>query len=145
MQIIGHWWQGDDGITRPIVEANVLGADGKLHSDRFLVDSGADCSALSAALMERLQLPTREPEASQALLGIGGRREHAWVSTALEFLNDAGQVVHVRGEVAAFTDPSASDISILGRDILDNFDVILSRRRREILLLAPNHAYRVTG
>jgi hypothetical protein len=32
---------------------------------------------------------------------------------------------------------------ILGRDVLDNFDVILSRRRNEVLLLAPNHHYEV--
>jgi hypothetical protein len=27
--------------------------------------------------------------------------------------------------------------------VLDNFDLILSHRRNEILLLAPNHQYRV--
>jgi hypothetical protein len=27
--------------------------------------------------------------------------------------------------------------------VLDNFDLILSRRRNEVLLLAPNHEYHV--
>jgi hypothetical protein len=34
-------------------------------------------------------------------------------------------------------------MSVLGRDVLVQFDVILSRRRNEVLLLAPNHQYRV--
>ena len=56
---------------------------------------------------------------------------------------DGRSVAHMRGEFAAFTDPSATDLSILGRDVLNHFDVILSRRRNEVLLLAPNHQYRV--
>ena len=50
---------------------------------------------------------------------------------------------HIRGEFAAFTDPTVTDLSILGRDVLNHFDVILSRRRNEVLLFAPNHQYRV--
>ena len=34
-------------------------------------------------------------------------------------------------------------MSVLGRDVLNNFDVILSWRRKEVLLLAPNHQYHV--
>ena len=41
--------------------------------------------------------------------------------------------------------PTATDLSILGRDVLNHFDVILSRRNNEVLLLAPNHRYRVEG
>ena len=38
---------------------------------------------------------------------------------------------------------AVTDLSILGRDVLNHFDLILSRRRNEVLLLAPNHHYRV--
>jgi len=41
----------------------------------------------------------------------------------------------------AFTSESALDLSILGRDVLANFDLILGRRRNEVLLLAPPHQY----
>ena len=51
--------------------------------------------------------------------------------------------VRVRGEFAGFTDPTATDLSILGRDVLDHFDVLISRRHNEILLLAPRHRYRI--
>jgi hypothetical protein len=66
------------------------------------------------------------------------------VTTALEFTRDDGSAVRVRGDFAAFTDATATDLSILGRDVLDNFDVITSRRRNAVLLLAGGHQYHVT-
>ena len=45
-------------------------------------------------------------------------------------------------EFATFIDSTATDLSILGRDVLNHFDLILSRRRNEVLLLASNHQYR---
>jgi hypothetical protein len=65
------------------------------------------------------------------------------LTIALEFTRDDGSTARVRGEFAAFTEASASDLSILGRDVLDNFDVITSRRRNAVLLLAGNHRYEV--
>ena len=65
------------------------------------------------------------------------------INTLLQFTCTDGTAARVRGELAAFTDPAATDLSILGRDVLSNFDVILSRRRKEVLLLAPNHQYQV--
>jgi hypothetical protein len=37
----------------------------------------------------------------------------------------------------------ATDLSVLGRDVLDHFDVLLSRRRNEVVFLAQRHHYRV--
>jgi hypothetical protein len=65
------------------------------------------------------------------------------VTAVIEFLRDEGGPVRVRGEFAGFTDPTATDLSILGRDVLDHFDVLLSRRRNEILLVVPRHRYRI--
>lgn len=65
------------------------------------------------------------------------------VTTVLEFMRNDGGAVRVRGEFAGFTDPAATDLSVLGRDVSDNFDVVLRRRRNEILLLAPRHQSRV--
>jgi hypothetical protein len=77
------------------------------------------------------------------LQGIGGVGESVVVKTAVVLSRDDAGEVSMRGEFAAFTDPSATDLSILGRDVLNHFDVILSRRRNEVVLLAPNHQYRV--
>lgn len=143
MLIAGEWQVGDDGVTRPIVRAHVLGADGHPVADDFLVDSGADCTVFSATLMARLQLPARSAPPGLALSGIGGESAFVMVTTVLEFLREDGGPVRVRGEFAGFTDPTATDLSILGRDVLDHFDVLISRRRNEILLLAPRHRYRI--
>ena len=67
------------------------------------------------------------------------------VDTVLEFAIQDGPPARVRGQFAAFTEPTATDLSILGRDVLNHFDLILSRRNNEVLLLAPNHRYRVEG
>ena len=51
MLIVGEWQVGDDGTTRPVGRAEVLGLDGSPITEGFLVDSGADrtvmCSIIS--------------------------------------------------------------------------------------------------
>ena len=143
MRIEGRWLRWDDGVTRPIVRAEIIGADAAPRTARFLVDTGSDRTVFSAALTEDLQLPHSTPDRDHALVGISGPSPFVLVATALEFRAADGGAARVRGEFAAFTDPHATDLSVLGRDVLDNFDLIVSRRRDEILLLAPAHRYRV--
>jgi hypothetical protein len=144
MRIIGDWFLFDDGIKPPIIWAKVQGKDGALRSDRFLIDPGADRSVLSATLLTKLGFTTRRTSPDFSLSGIGGASPFILVQTFVEFIRDDGGPARVRGEFAAFTDTSATDLSILGRDVLNNFDVILSNRRNEVLLLAGNHSYTVT-
>jgi hypothetical protein len=144
MRIVGEWLLCDDGITRPVVRAQVPGGDRRPRSDRFLIDSGADRTVFSAAFVRRLQLSGASPAPGAALGGIGGTTGFVLVTAVIEFRRDDGGPARVRGQYAAFTDPRASDLSVLGRDVLDNFDVILSRRRDEVLLLARSHSYTVS-
>jgi hypothetical protein len=90
-----------------------------------------------------LGFPATAAPGGVILKGITGECEFDVLKTILVLSRDDGGVAHMRGEFAAFTDPSATDLSILGRDVLNHFDVILSRRRNEVLLLAPNHQYRI--
>ena len=143
MLIAGEWQVGDDGVTRPIVRAHVFGADGRPVTDDFLIDSGADRTVFNTTLLARLQLPARSAQPGLALSGIGGERAFVVVTTVMAFPHDDGGPVRVRGEFAGFTDPIATDLSILGRDVLDHFDLLISRRHNEILLLAPRHRYRI--
>ena len=143
MLIVGEWQVGDDGTTRPVVRAEVLGLDGSPITEGFLVDSGADRTVLSAAVLERLHLPFRRGQPGLTLIGIGGESDFVLVSTALVFVRENGGAARIRGELAGFTDLTATDLSILGRDVLDHFDIVLSRRRNEVLLLAPNHRYHI--
>lgn len=143
MRIPGEWQVCDDGVTRPLLRAAVFAGDGRPVAEDFLIDSGADRTVFTEALLTRLQLPTSTAPAGVTLSGIGGASAFVVVTAVVEFLRDDGGPVWVRGEFAAFTDPTATDLSVLGRDVLDNFDLIISRRRNEIVLLAPRHQYRV--
>jgi hypothetical protein len=44
MLVVGEWQLFDDGVTWPLVSAKVLGGDGSLIADDFLIDTGADRS-----------------------------------------------------------------------------------------------------
>lgn len=143
MVIVGEWQWGEDGITRPVILLDVLGLGGSYFDDYFLVDTGADRTVLSAGLLKKLQLLGNHTPPGVILAGIGGASPHVMVTTVLELPRDDGGVAHVRGDFAAFTDPAATDLSILGRDVLNNFDVITSRRGNVVLLLAGNHQYQV--
>ena len=143
MLIAGEWQVGEDGAARPIVRGEILGLDGRAVPETFLIDSGADRTVLSASVLERLHLPQRRAESGLTLSGIGGESAFVLVRTALVFVRENGAAIRIRGELAGFTDMDATDLSILGRDVLDHFDVVLSRRRNDVLLLAPNHRYHI--
>jgi hypothetical protein len=143
MLVTGEWQLRDDGVVWPIMRAKVLGRAGNLTAENSLIDSGADRTVLSAVLLARLQLPIQSADPSVTLSGIGGTSEFVLVTTVVAFMHDGGGLVRIRGEFAGFTDPKATDVSVLGRDVLDNFDLIIGRHRNEILLLAPRHRYRI--
>jgi hypothetical protein len=145
MRIVGKWQVGDDGVTRPVVRVEVQAADGRSEPEEFLIDSGADRTVFSASLLERLGFPAVPAPAGLTLEGIGGETGFVQVNTDVRVPCDDGGAATLRGEFAAFTDLSATDLSIVGREILEHFDVILSRRRDEVLLLAQNHSYRVVS
>jgi hypothetical protein len=140
MVIAGLWLPCDDGITRPIVVVRARAVNGSTLDDRFLIDSGADRTVQSADFLGRLGLVVKS---EAKLAGIGGEQGCVLVNAALEMTRTDGGIAVVRGDYAAFADPTATDLSILGRDVVSNFDLILSRRRNEVLLLAPPHSYRV--
>jgi hypothetical protein len=143
MLIRGEWFLCDDMVARPVIRARVDGANGGLFVARFLVDSGSDRTVFSNALLTTLDLPVTQPPPNSGLVGIGGRGAHVLVATILSFRHDAGGLARFHARYAAFTDPETVDMSILGRDVLDHFDVIVSKPRDEVLLLAPNHQYHV--
>ena len=142
MVIKGLYILGPDGMTRPVLELKIRRASGLSQTARFLIDSGADRTVFCSDLLGRLNLPSHVPQGI-TYQGIGGASPIVVVTTVLELQRADGGVATVRGDFAAFTDPQAADLSILGRDVLDHFDVIQSRRRNEVLLLAQPHQYRV--
>ena len=145
MLIRGAWWVCSDGTPRPTIPTDVMDSHGLALHRQFLVDTGADSTVFSAALLGDLGLPTSPSPTGVSFQGIGGATPVVVVNAVLEFARDDGGTARVRGQFAAFTDSRATDMSVLGRDVLELFDVILSRRNNEVLLIAPNHTYTVAG
>ena len=143
MRIVGNWFLFEDGEHRPILRAKVQTCRGTTVAEQFLVDTGADRTVFSATLLGQLGLPTRVAPADERLLGIGGAAPYVMIETAIELTRDDGGPAIVRGMFTAFTDVLTTDLSVIGRDVLNNFDLIVSRARGEVLLLAPRHSYQV--
>jgi hypothetical protein len=143
MRIVGEWLLCPDGETRPVVKGYVTDATGGEREESFLVDTGADRTVLTTNLLGVLNLPMSSPLAGIAFTGVGGTSAVMVVRTTLTLYADDGNAARFQGDFAAFTDPAVADMSILGREVLDHFDLIISRRRNEVLLLAMNHQYRV--
>lgn len=143
MRVNGRWLRCDDGIVRPTVQAFVLAADDAWVELTFLLDAGADRTVFSARLLHRLQpLKKAHPEAMR-LVGIGGSVRFVDVETSVGFSRDDGQRVIVRGSFVVFTDIESADLSILGRDVTNNFSVIYDYPNRVVALLASPHSYEI--
>lgn len=145
MQIAGKWLRFNDGIYRPVVRGWVLDGTGRLVADEFLVDIGADQTVFSAALLAKLALPESEPSNDVSLFGAGGRAEFVLVQAVVELEALGGAHARVRGEFAAFKGADDLGINLLGRDVLNHFDVIISRRNNEVAMLTGNHRYQIAA
>ena len=139
MRIVGEWQLCDDGVTRPTIRAKVLGRNGGLIADDFLIDTGADRTVLSTGLLTRLGLPARAAQPDFTLSGIGGTSALVCVTTVVELGRDDGGPARGHGEFAGFLDPPATALSVLGRGVLNHFDLMIRRRQNEIFLLTPRH------
>ena len=141
MLVKGGWPLFSDGTVRPAIEGAFQTPTGAWQEATFLLDAGADRTVLHSRflpLMSSLALP-----ASQAplLAGVGGQAGCIFVQTRLRFVSDDQSYLFINGPFGIFTDAASSDISVLGRDVTNNFDVIYSYRKGEVLLRAPPHRY----
>ncbi len=144
MRIVGKWMVFDDGKTRPMVRVKVRIPEGGSISEYFLVDIGADRTAMSAGLLAQLPADAALPAPPDLeMSGISGSASFVTVCVTMELTKDDDNPVGFHGQFAAFTDPRSVSFSILGRDVLKVFDVIVSQPKNEVLLLSQRHTYQV--
>jgi predicted aspartyl protease len=141
MLLSGRWLSCDDGVLRPIIQGKIRTGTGGWQEAEFLVDSGADRTAFSAAVLGALGLQWTEN--TSALGGVGGVAKSAIVNTQIQILNDQGVPVVFEGSFAGFVDPDALDMSVLGRDLMARFALIVDRPRLVVYLLGQRHDYRI--
>ncbi len=141
MRINGEWRQCDDGIVRPIIRGEVLGGDGNWRAAEFLVDTGADCTVISAATLVGLNLRTAGMPGR--LGGLGGTAGSVLVETQIRLERDTGEPVVFNGQFAAVTELEALDVCVLGRDITGLFAVIVDQPANVVCLVRERHRYAV--
>jgi hypothetical protein len=139
MRINGEWRQCDDGVVRPMIRGEILTADGRWQPAEFLVDTGADCTVLSAALSSTLGLTPVAPQGR--LGGLGGTAGSVALTAEIRLRRDTGRPVLFSGQFAAVVELEALDISVLGRDITGLFSVIVDQPSGTVCLLRERHRY----
>jgi len=134
---------GDDGAIRPIVSGFVRTAGGQLVEVGFLLDAGADRTVFSSRFLHLLR-DLESTDSPQILLsGVGGGADSITIKTEIAFARDDDQIVTIRGTFGVFTKAESADLSVLGRDVTNNFSVIYDFPRQTIALLAPPHSYEI--
>jgi Aspartyl protease len=141
MLISGIWKADRDGVTRPYVRGEVRKPDDSWQELFFLVDSGADRTVLTAQALQELGF--QPPPEVLALSGLGGQGAMVEISTALRFYREDQTAVTFNGAFAAMVAPSALDTSVLGRDLLNMFAVIIDRPANTVQLVRPPHRYSI--
>jgi hypothetical protein len=130
-----------DGDTRPILRAEILLPDSMWLEVRFLIDTGADRTVFSADVLAASRL--KAASARGHIGGVGGVVETEFIRTQIRLRRDDSVRVVFHGEYAALTDPDALDMSVLGRDILNLFAVIVDRPGDKVSLLRDQHHYTI--
>ncbi len=141
MRCNGEWLQCDDGIVRPVIRAEILAGDDAWRAVELLVDTGADRTVLSANVLESLHLPSHGLE--NRLGGLGGLVDAVTVTTQIRLTCNDGNKVLFRGEYSACMGHEALDMSVLGRDILEMFALIVDRRADVIAIIGGQHHYTI--
>jgi hypothetical protein len=97
MVIAGEWRLEEDGITRPILEIDVIVTGGTIVHEPFLLDTGADCSVFTARLLTKLALSPAAVADGASLQGLGGESESVVVEASLVFRTIDGRAITVKG------------------------------------------------
>jgi len=116
-------------------------AKGEWVKVEFLIDTGADRTVFSNAILEQLGLTQLLP--TEEIGGLGGIIGSVTVETRVHLRRETGDEVAFRGQFAAVTNATALDFSVLGRDILDLFAVIIDRPGDTVSLISQRHRYTV--
>ena len=141
MRIAGRWHESDDGVVRPVLSGEIESVSGDWIKTRFLIDTGADCTVFSADVVENLGLEAHP--AAARLGGVGGVADTMVIETKIRLSTDEGGRAVFQGRFAVVADPGNLDMSVIGRDILDSFALIVDRPGDMIALVAQRHRYSI--
>jgi hypothetical protein len=143
MRINGEWVRFADGEHLPIVRGQVIALDGTPVETLFLIDTGADRTVLTSDVLEHIGIEA--VQTNERIVGVGGRVNSAQVATEIRLRREDGRWISFNGPFWALTEASTLDLSVLGRDILGWFALIVDRPGNTICLLNQRHRYTITA
>lgn len=141
MRIDGEWALFDDGVVRPVIRGEIRAEGGSWMGVPFLVDTGADRTVLSAAVLWKLRLQPIHPK--DRLAGLGGLADSVVVETQIRLPRETAGAVLFRGQYAAVTEIESLDTCVLGRDITALFAVIVDHPGSVVCMLGQRHRYAI--
>jgi len=126
-----------------VLRGTIDRSDGTPLPIHLLVDSCADRTVFSADVFEQLGLSAQE--SSSRLGGVGGMVDSIEVEARLCLLDAQANPIGFSSRYAVILSSEALDMSVLGRDILNLFAVILDRTSDNVCLLREPHRYAISG
>ncbi|MGH9755299.1 MAG: retropepsin-like aspartic protease [Blastocatellia bacterium] len=139
MEIKGEWQFCEDGVVRPVMLGLFESADGEWINAELLIDTGADRTVLNTEILQKLGIDPLEAE--EGISGLGGLTDAVVIQTKLQLVRETGAPVTFHSHFTAVTNPTALDLCVLGRDILDLFALIIDRPGNIVCLLSQRHRY----
>jgi hypothetical protein len=136
------WSSTDSARIFPAIDAEFENPFGLRQKFSFLIDTGADATILNweVLLFSDVDLDSL-PRLNVS--GVGGLVEVLVVNTQFWLRRENNARINFPGSFRAFPDPNDLETSILGRDVLNHFAVIVDRPGDNVSLLHGNHHYTI--
>ena len=141
MRIEGRWLAGADGIERPVFDGFVVTRGGVQLAISLLIDTGADLTVLAPAVAEQLVSSAQPTPTAAVVGGVGGTQELYELDVDLLLPTITGQRARIRGPLPILLNPGSLELSVIGRNLLDQFTLIYSRPRDVLQLLTPPDSF----
>jgi len=137
MRIEGRWLQGGDGVERPVLDGYLTVPGGYQLGLSRLIDTGADSTVLAPDVAQRLAAMTQPTPTSATAVSINGAIPMYELAVDLLLSTTSGQRARIHGPLPVLLTPGSLDLSVIGRDVLDQFTLIYGRLQGVIFLLSP--------
>lgn len=141
MRIEGRWIAGSDGIERPVFEGFVAGLGGILLPVALLIDTGADLTVLAPSVAEQLAGVVEPTPTVTRASGVGGTQQLHELAVDLLLPTTTGQRARIRGPLPILLASGSLELSVIGRNLLDQFSLIYSRPEGTLALLTPPDSF----
>lgn len=152
--MIRGYFKSEQNDSRPYIFAKLYFPDLDLEqSIELLVDSGADATTISAKDALRIGLDYADFDNFTWATGIGGRIKAFPVKAILKM---DSYVKETQVDILAFwvgDEPSEESLrrellelpSLLGRDVLEEFALVLHQQTKQVLLCTPEETSQIFG